>query len=777
VRGRPELTILRPVVATVVTALALPVLAQNALLFPVKFNEVPKGEIAAVVTGDDVFVAAADLENLGLIGLRWDRILNLARLSGATRSIRGTEGVSLNALRPWITFRIDEANLSLAITALPQLLAPNRVRVTDVRPYDIVYTRDSSTYLNYSVTSGGGKTSIFGETGMSLRGNLLFNSFSRQPGGQVLRLLTNYTIDDRTRLQRRTIGDAFTVSDNLGSSVLLGGVTVGRSYSIDPYFVRYPSFDFRGTAATPSRIDVYVNGVRVAQQEVPPGPFDLRNLPVTAGAGNAVFVVRDAFGREQQFSESFYYSTAVLARGLSEYSYSAGALRERFGQTSSDYGDPAMSAFHRYGATDWLTVGGHAEATRQRWSGGPSLTFRLPAGDIEVASSLSGDHGERGDAESLAYRYVSRRFGFGGSVRRYSRNFANLSFRASDDRSLLDTTLSATVSVLRSTWTAQWNASDMRDQIDRDRINLFVNFPVAGRLTMFLSGGSARNGPERHAELFAGLSFYFGSTGANLTFTRTGSHSETGIDVQRNLPVGTGYGYRLQSTSAEGDQTGAAVLQYQSGFGRYEMQLDPYHPDRSPSITASGGAVYEKGAFQLTRPVQDSFALVRVPGVKDVRVYSSNILVGRTDANGDLLVPNLLAYYGNRLRIEDRDVPMNYEVREVEKTIAPPYRGGAFVEFPVQRIQTVTGTVVVRTGGRDQIPAFGQLTLTANDESVVSPLGRGGEFYFENIPQGKYRALVEGPIGACTFSFTLPSRSDAVVKLGRLTCTSEEKHP
>ena len=773
-RGRSTLTIVRLLIAAVLSVVAVPLFAQSTLPFPVRFNEVPSGEIPVVMHGEDVVVAVSDLEQLGVHGTMWNRVLNVARLSGGTMTVRGVEGVSLKALSPWIDYTIDEQNLSLAIKAAPQLLTASSVNVKDVRPADIVYSRDSSTFLNYSVTTGGGSTSVFGEAGMSVRGNLLFSSFSRTPNGPFVRGLTNLIMDDRHHLQRRVLGDDYTISEQLGSSVLLGGVTVQRSYSVDPYFVRYPSFDFRGTAATPSHVDVYVNGIRVAEQEVPPGPFDLRNLPVTAGAGNAVFVVRDAFGREQQFSQNFYYSTAVLARGLSEYSYSAGVLRPDL-TASSDYTDPAVSAFHRYGFSDWLTAGGHAEATRNRWSAGPSFTFSLPIGDLDVAAALSDDHGESGNAASLTYRYVAPRFGFVGNIRRQSRDFANLSLKASDDRPLTDTTLAATVTALRATWTLQWTASQMRDVVDRDRVNLYVNFPVTDRVAMFVSGGSARQGTERQAEFFAGLNLYFGMTGANVTYTKTGSQSQTGIDVQRNLPVGTGYGYRLQSTSTEGDQTGNALLQYQSGFGRYELAMDPYHVHNSPVFTASGGVVYQKGDFELTRAVQDSFALVRVPGVKDVRVYASNLLIGRTDGNGDLLVPNLLAYYGNRLRIEDRDIPMEYEVGAVEKTIAPPYRGGAYVVFPVQRIQTVVGSVVVRSGRDEQIPAFGQLTLTAKGETFTSPIGRGGEFYFENLPQQSYSAVIETSTGRCEFTFTVPATKDAVLKLGKIPCTNEEK--
>ena len=166
-----------------------------------------------------------------------------------------------------------------------------------------------------------------------------------------------------------------------------------------------------------------------------------------------------------------------------------------------------------------------------------------------------------------------------------------------------------------------------------------------------------------------------------------------------------------------------------------------------------------------------------MPGVRDVRVYSSNNLVGRTDSSGDVLVPNLLPYYGNRLSIDDRDVPLNYEVQSIEKTIAPPFRGGAFVPFPVKQIRTVTGSVIVRGVSGDVVPTFGQLTLSAEGKSYESPLGRGGEFYFENLSSGTYDAVIDHHDGSCRFRIDIPTGSDSIVKLGQRVCTHEAPKP
>ncbi len=747
------------------------------ILLPFTFNEVPKGDVGVLLQGDDVFMSVNDLQRAGVTGLMWRRLLAFARLvSGARKVVNDKEFLSLKALAPFLTFKFDEATLSLSVTASPQLLAETQLNVQLAPPPDIVYSRDTSTFLNYSVTSQSGHhPTFFGETGTSIGGNLLLNTLSRAQQGNFVRLLSSYEIDERSRLRRWTFGDASVSSDLLGGSALLGGVTVSRNFNLDPYFVRFPPLDLRGTALTPSRVEVYVNGALVAQQEVPPGPFELNNIPVASGAGNARIVVRDVFGREQVLNQPFYYSTGVLERGLSEFTYSAGVIRHDFGSRSFDYGQPAFLGFHRYGFTDTLTAGGRLEGSRNLISGGPTASWRSRLGEFALAVAASDDRGRFGDAGSLGYSYLGRYFSFGGFTRAQSRQYANLSLSREGDRPLLDSNVFITFLLARANVSLLWNEADMRDQVSTSRVTLLSNVPLTRRASAFLSVGSANDGSGRKAEVFAGLSIFLGgSSAASITVDHRDGHTQTVAEIDKTLPVGTGFGYRLTgATTADGNHTGSGFLQYQTGFGRYEMQFDPFHSSVRPTITAAGGLVYEGGSLLATRPVQDSFALVRVPGVRDVRIYASNNLVGRTDGNGDLLVPNLLPYYGNRLSIEDRDIPLTYEVQQVEKTVAPPNRGGALVVFPVRQIRTVTGSVTVRGAKGEFVPAFGELTLTMNGTSVQSPIGRSGEFYFENISSGSYEALIETHQGSCRFRMEIPAGAESVVKLGRQTCANE----
>jgi outer membrane usher protein len=193
------------------------------------------------------------------------------------------------------------------------------------------------------------------------------------------------------------------------------------------------------------------------------------------------------------------------------------------------------------------------------------------------------------------------------------------------------------------------------------------------------------------------------------------------------------------------------------------------------TVSVAGGLATIGGGVYPSRPIQSSFALVRVPQVKGVRTYANRQEVGRTNRKGDLLIPDLLPYYGNLVNISDEDIPLNYEIRRVQMTIAPPHRGGALVTFPVTRVQITVGTVRLDARGRMTVPAYGELTITAGDERLTSPIGANGEFYFENVAPGRHRAVLEYAGTSCTFEVEIPAAASPVNQIGSVTCVVPEQ--
>ena len=64
--------------------------------------------------------------------------------------------------------------------------------------------------------------------------------------------------------------------------------------------------------------------------------------------------------------------------------------------------------------------------------------------------------------------------------------------------------------------------------------------------------------------------------------------------------------------------------------------------------------------------------------------------------------------------------------------------------------------------------------MVAAGEKVDSPLGAHGEFYFENLPEGRHEAQVTFEGRACAFILTIPRSEEPALELGTLKCAVTE---
>jgi outer membrane usher protein len=362
-------------------------------------------------------------------------------------------------------------------------------------------------------------------------------------------------------------------------------------------------------------------------------------------------------------------------------------------------------------------------------------------------------------------------FNFGTSVRFLSPHYATASLKSSDERSWLQLNTVLGFSVAERTGVSlQYTLENSQKSGAIHRYALSTTTRLLSRLNLFVRGGYSR-GPEKDStEITTGLSFLFGEINGALSYRQESGIATGTASVQKSLPTGSGFGYLIQANTSQGRYAADSLLQYQGPYGRYEAYYGRLDEQSSTLLSASGGFVYLGGSLLATRPVQDSFALIRVPGLAGIRGYTNNLEVGSSDSKGNLLVPNLLPYYGNKLSISDKDVPLDYNIATIEKVVAPPYRGGAVVTFPVQRIQRLAGTVTLDQSGQIILPSYGELLLTANGRRFESPIGRDGEFYLENVPAGHYRAVVNHRDRSCEFEMDVPSSQAAEVKVGDLRC-------
>jgi outer membrane usher protein len=735
---------------------------QHAVL-ALSLDEVDKGTIVAVIRGKEVLASVPDLEKAGV---------TLA--GGPYETIGGTPFVALSTLAPAITYRLDEASATLVLKVAPSSLKSNNFDLTSSpRPADLVYGRTNSAFVNYALSTNNLNTpGFFTEQGVSIDGVLFDNTLSYAASG-LTRTGTRLIFDDPNSLTRLTFGDFTAISGLLGGSTNMIGVNFSRDYAINPYFVTYPLQTFAGNVNVPSTAYVYVNGRLVRTIELAPGPFDLQNVPVASGANATRVVIQNVYGQQQLLEAPFYLGINQLRQGLSQYNFSLGAERSPVFSGLGDYGRLASLAFYRYGWTDWLTMGGFVESDGPVETAGAEVDLGLSElGQLGLTGSGSRTNNGSGRAGGVQYSYRTLDFTLGADYLWESNRYGALGLTPDQDRTSRRYDLQAGTSISDTGVAASYTHLADRDLGRQTQINLTFTQSLGdyGQVSLILGQSRLPHTAVNDSALLTFTVPLEPGTSASSSVQRSEGTWLGTAQVQKSLPLGEGWGYSLTAQTGKGAAQ-SGNLEYQSPYGFYE--LNALHVGGQTTVlgTVSGGLVYIGDRLMPTRALQDAYALIRVPEVPGATVDLSNQPVGRTDSEGDLIIPNLQSYYGNQISLDDNTVPLNFAIDSTKLGLAPPYRGGAIALFPVHRIQALEGRLDVAVAGRNVALAGDLFTLAAEGKTFTSPLGTDGAFYLENVPPGRYKAEVIYAGGTCRLAVTVPKSDALVIQLGTIACT------
>lgn len=755
--------------------------AAEVIVVRVVLNEVPKGELFALLEADGgILLKAGDLATLGL------------KRTGDTRSLRTIEGESwVPILRiPDVSSRFDLAALTVHLTAAASYFPSSTLDLLPKRLAGTIRPRDTSAFLNAQLDYAGGKalrlaSFSFGQELGVRTGDFLFladGRYERTPGRERwIRLSTSVTRDDRTNLTRLVAGDFVGTSGLLGSALSLGGVSYSRSFRIDPYLVTRPLFGFTGSARTPSQVEVFLDGQKIATQAFPPGAFALRNILGYTGARSLEVVVRDAAGREERFLVPFYFSDVALAKGLSDFSYSLGAPRRNLGQASADYGRPTFLGTHRWGVSDSLTIGGRAEGNEDGFNAGPEAAVVLGRfGTLTAAANLSAARGRgAGFSAALSWIYTGPVAGGRLFARTFSPDYASVDEATATQRVQTEAGAGLNVST-RSLGSLS---------VDYTRSSRGTGLPenslAAGYFRQLWRSSYLRlnarwvSGPRSTRELFVGISVYpWAATSVSAGVQSQDGRESVTLDAVRTVPLGEGFGYGISARlplSAGGESQGSANAQYRGAYGLFSAGLDLAAAPGSERqetwrLSAAGGLGWTGGTIGLTRPIVDSFGVARVGDLPGVRVYQNGQLAGRTNASGEVLLPELASYLDNQISIENRDVPLEYTVPALAKSVSPPLRSGSVVTFEATRIQGVTGVLSTRVDGTVVPLELAAFSLEVNGGVQEHFTGAGGEFYIENLPAGRHPGRAKAAGRPCRFVLDVPATKEFIAEIPLVVC-------
>ena len=762
-----------------------PAQAMETIIPVIYLNEEQKGEYFVKMTEDhDFLIKAEDLKAIGLLDPK-----------GKSQDVEGISYLSLKSLAK-VTFFFDEKKLALKIQASPEQLARTVLDFSNKRQKAIYYSKENSVFYNYGLTLNAGKGfkyesfSTTGQLGIRV-GNflLLSDSIVSTTGSETKfnRLMSSITYDRRDRMDAFVFGDFYTTSGNLGSCQVLGGLSYSKNYSADPNVIKRPVQGYQGFVTLPSEVSVYLNGVRIKSEKVPAGGFDLKNILAYGGRQDMEIVIKDAFGREQHIANPFYVSDTLLSKGFHDYSYNIGFQRNNIGASEDQYGDPAFLGFHRYGLTNNLTVGLRGEAAGGLYNMGPNFSYGTNFGVFDLALAGSRDKGDKsGWAGSVNYTFQGKRFNTRLGFSNYAEDYATISTSENTGLSLSGKTkYEAYAGVGFGTKNfgsvgLNYSKAVKYDTGERQIAGILYSKGIGRNFSLSLSlTHTNENGPDtntKEIDFFVSLTYYPWKETIMTNTGMTGDQFRGNIQVQKNAPIGEGYGYRAAlDVSEEQDKLVTRFrpyFQYKGPFGIYSTDITTSFGGtnnyQSYQFNASGAIVYVGNSFGFSRPVDDSFAIVKVGKVPGVRVFHNNQLIGRTDRSGTAVLPTFHSYDENQIRINDKDIPLEYALKKVSRIVSPPLRSGTLIKFEAKKVQAFTGMLTIEKDGQRLPVEFQLINLKKNEKIISFQTGRGGEFFIEDAEAGTFQGSFKYGEKKVTFTLTIPKSNETIIDGGEI---------
>lgn len=676
-----------------------------------------------------------------------------------------------------LPYQLDSSNQTLLLQASPSLYDPTTIQGI-AEGFVMPSPSPLGGFLNYEINIGHvqGQTNsngllelgIHGPVGVGISSFLGrdANNASNNSSKSVIRLDSTFTKDIPEQLSSLRFGDIINKPGSWGRSVRVGGVQWGTNFSTQPTFISFPLPGLSGEAVLPSTVDLFVNDSLRFTKQLPTGPFSIQDLPVVTGMGEARLVTTDILGRERVIFQPYYVTPRILKKGLHDYSYEAGFVRENYGLESNDYGKFIAVGTHRLGITDRFTGEIHTEVLAEQQALGLSGVWLMPSiGVFNTSLAASNSKNKQGGLLTLGYERQSRVLGFGLNTQITSKEFLQTGFQSSQPPPKQLTQAFASWSAGKGSFGLSYTLQNFRERERVELINVSFNTNFFDLGVLGLSALQFLSGDKASIMGFTFTHVINSRTTASANMTSQNGNALGTLQVQRNLPDGTGFGYQLSKGFGDSDRKTAGVIA-QNDIGTYGLEAAQSMGENAFRATITGGvALINSGTF-LTRRVGDSFALVDVPGFSGVRVYADNQVVATTNSDGHAFIPRLRPYQKNALRIEQADLPMNVQIDSVDLNVIPRFRSGVVAKFPVKQQQQ--GTIKVMTENSKPIPAGAVAFSTGANKEF--PVGLEGEIFLTGLINKNHIKIIWDQY-ICEIDVPFTKCLDPLPFLGTFICT------
>jgi outer membrane usher protein len=690
----------------------------------------------------------------------------------------GQTWIPLNGLAGF-NYKADEAKQAIQIELSARAFSPS-VLVTKESPATFLPTTPSwGGFVNYDLLASGanGLQLLSGSFEANLFGpyGTLHNSFvgqnlwsQAQQDRKIIRQDTVWSRDWPDEMLNVQVGDTQGKGGLWGRPVYFGGLRWGRNFATQPGFITTPTPLLSGEAILPSTIDLYIDGVMRNRLNVPSGSFSLGDFPQMTGQGEAKLIVRDILGREQVIVAPYGATGILLKQGIVDYSLDAGAIRKNYGLASNDYGQFMAAATVRKGLNERFTIEGRGEYLRDQQTAGVGGSVLTMLGIVTAAAAASHqatagsgsmymlslekqrtriNFGLRGQVSSANFVQIGGFSGVSNAIRTFNANLgwqmasghllgANYSYRSSSNQP------ASRIATLN--YNTQLGAGF---SLNVSMLGV-LSEPKSSSLMFFVTKALNNRGG-------------IGTLSGNIN---KGQIQQPTLQLQQATWRNGDWGYRAIFEGGK-NQRQELGLTLRTQAAIYSADASHVSAATNYRVNMQGGAGLLDGKAFVTQRINDSFAVVHVPGQPNVEVSSNNWAAMRTDARGVALLPDLYSYQSNSIEVNPLTLPIDAQLANSRKTLVPYSRSGLSVTFDVKNDRSALLTLMLEDGK----PAPVGMIVKVGGISETFMVGLRGEVFLTGLDNNN-NLKVEWGDKYCQLQLSLPDNAGVMSYIDPMVC-------
>ncbi len=601
--------------------------------------------------------------------------------------------------------------------------------------------------------------------------------------------------DEPESFRRWSAGDLQLNNTGALRTPFIGGIALEKSRrTFDPFT---PTVNLGGRqifVATPSTVEVIVNGAPYQTLDLQPGTYSLDDLPIEAGSNDVQLIVRDGAGREQITRFDYFFDPIELAAGEDEYTVALGLIATELNLQPDYSGDPVFIGNYRKALSDILILGGGVQIAEdiQVFSAETQFVPQVIPGSFNFQGAVSIGDGT-GFALRSGYRLTS---GSGSDAKRFSAtfNYESKNFRSVGDLAgfrLENLSVNATYSQalsLQTSFVVGANYFSRSRGSSQSTFFVDVNHLLRDnvRATFGVEYGTGSTFGSNYG-VRAGISVLFGGRNrADATYQSRRKLARASLSRGSDNNVGSlGYSVNVQDSSGNSSIDGlvdyvANRFEARASLATSGTSFGGITNDQTARLQIGTSFAFADGAFGIGRPIQNSFLLAQPHGTLD----DTDVIAGRSLKEGEFeassgtfgaaVINRLSAYNTQDVQYDIDSLEAGYDIGSGVVRVDPAFRSGYKLVVGTDRFVSAVGFLQI--GGVPASLVAG--LITSEDDEGFEPLpfftNSAGRFGIIGLAPGRSYVIRLNDSGR-TFGIQVPENNTGLYRLETIDLQNEAK--